>query len=199
MDPLCRRICNAPLIVFNIIFLWGLFFSFLLFCLLAELIPFLSQHVGQVASNRLTNTDHRQAGGKSLPTPSAPLSLKQHFTNAEFELITWRSAGRSSKSLLGQRLRTVLRSFLRTVDLSDWSENMFFFFKSESCLATRLEIGTWYTSYKLTKCFDFLSFFILLQTLITRSGATFHFFPSIWCPCAQWQDGSTELKTTHHA
>lgn len=61
------------LIVFHIIILWGLF---LLFRLLAELIPFLSQHVGGVASNQLTNTDHRQAGGKALPTPSDPLSLK---------------------------------------------------------------------------------------------------------------------------
>ncbi len=78
--------CISHLIVFNIIFLWGLF----LFRLLAELIPFLSQHVGGAASNQLTNTDHRQAGGKWLPTLSAPLSLKQHFTNAEFELITWR-------------------------------------------------------------------------------------------------------------
>lgn len=79
--------CIKHLIVFNIIPLWGLF----LFCLLAELIPFLSQHVGGAASNQLTNTDHRQAGGKWLPTPSAPLSLKQHFINAESELITWRS------------------------------------------------------------------------------------------------------------
>lgn len=112
--------CITRLIVFNIIFLWGLFF--LLFCLLAELIPFLSQHVGEVASNRLTNTDHRQAGGKSLPTPTAALSLKQHFTNAQFELITWQSAGRSSKSLLGQRLDRV-SAHLRTVKLSERSEN----------------------------------------------------------------------------
>lgn len=36
----------------NIIFLWGLC---LLFCLLADLIPFLSKHVGGAASNQLTN------------------------------------------------------------------------------------------------------------------------------------------------
>lgn len=80
--------CITHLIVFNIIFLWGIFF---LFCLLAELIPFLSQHVGGAASNQLTNTDHRQAGGKWLPTLSAPLSLEQRSTSAESELITRQS------------------------------------------------------------------------------------------------------------
>lgn len=95
---------------FHIIFLWGLC---LLFCLLADLIPFLLKHVGGAASNQLTNTDHRQAGGKSFPAPLCSSFSEAALDKHQVWLITWQSTRPSTNSIIDSLSRKDVSSAVK--------------------------------------------------------------------------------------
>lgn len=175
MEPRCHRIWIAPLIVFNISFLWG-FFSLLSFILSAGWVNSLPVTARRPSSFKSTDKHRPQTGRREVTSylfcsSFSEAALCQCWVGADYTTVR-----RAIIKVFAGPAPPYASELLQFAVSKCWTGQFLFYFNQ------KLE----------PEMFRFPLF------PKSHSDALF-IFPSIWCPCTHWQDGSTEMKTTHHA